>query len=514
MDLKTGILQTAQALGMNPVDLATIISYETAGTFDPTKAGPTTQWGQHRGLIQWGEPQAQEYGVNWSDPIGSQLGPDGAIVRYYKDRGWQPGMGILDAYSIVNAGAPGRYSASDANNGGAPGTVADKVNNQMGPHRAKAEALLGGSGSDVMIGNSGGDMLEPKPERMGILGRALGLSPERRDELIVALEGLTMNPNMGLVGQANKRMETREADARTAAQVNKTAAWLRSMGRDDLAQAIEAGAVDPQQAAGVALTPQDTVTGPDPTATSQWLVQNGRNDLAQLVAINALDPSEAVKMVLTGQQPTEYGLQPIYGTDAEGNTVVLQVGKNGTATTTQLPEGVTPNLGIAAEERARGTAVGKAQGEAQTNLGGAIAKAQQALDLIDQIRNDPALPSITGNFQGRAPAGIPLLTGGQDGADLSVKIDQLQGKVFLDAFEALKGGGQITEVEGLKAERAQARLNRAQSTEEYKAALDELAEVVAAGMERARAKAGGVAPVATTTLDTPAPAVDDPLGLR
>jgi hypothetical protein len=31
------------------------------------------------------------------------------------------------AYSIVNAGAPGRYNASDANNGGAPGTVADKV---------------------------------------------------------------------------------------------------------------------------------------------------------------------------------------------------------------------------------------------------------------------------------------------------------------------------------------------------------------------------------------------------
>lgn len=47
-DLRSGILETAQALGMDPVDLATIISYETAGTFDPTKRGPTTQWGQHR----------------------------------------------------------------------------------------------------------------------------------------------------------------------------------------------------------------------------------------------------------------------------------------------------------------------------------------------------------------------------------------------------------------------------------------------------------------------------------
>lgn len=146
MDLRTGILETAAALGMDPVVLATIISYETGGTFDPTQPGPTTQWGQHRGLIQWGQPQAREYGVDWNDPLGSQLGADGAIVRYYRDRGWQPGMGMMDAYSIVNAGAPGRYGASDAGNGGAPGTVADKVNNQMAGHREKAIALLGGEG--------------------------------------------------------------------------------------------------------------------------------------------------------------------------------------------------------------------------------------------------------------------------------------------------------------------------------------------------------------------------------
>lgn len=139
-----GILSTANALGMDPVDLATIISYETGGTFNPTQAGPTTQWGQHRGLIQFGEPQARQYGVDWNDPVGSQLGPDGAIVRYFQQAGWQPGMGMLDAYSAVNAGRVGRYNASDANNGGAPGTVRDKVEQQMGGHRAKAEAMLAG----------------------------------------------------------------------------------------------------------------------------------------------------------------------------------------------------------------------------------------------------------------------------------------------------------------------------------------------------------------------------------
>ena len=143
-DIRQGIIETAQALGIDPLDLATAISYETAGTFDPTKAGPTTQWGQHRGLIQFGGPQAKQYGVDWNDPVGSQLGPDGAVAKYLRATGVQPGMGMMDIYSAINAGGVGRYGASDANNGGAPGTVADKVNGQMEGHRAKAMALLGG----------------------------------------------------------------------------------------------------------------------------------------------------------------------------------------------------------------------------------------------------------------------------------------------------------------------------------------------------------------------------------
>ncbi|WP_139975343.1 hypothetical protein [Ochrobactrum sp. CGA5] len=141
--LRNGIIETAQAIGADPVDLATAISYETAGTFDPTKAGPRTQYGQHRGLIQFGEPQAEKYGVDWNDPIASQLGPNGAVANYFRSSGFKPGMSGLDLYSTINAGSPGRYTASDANNGGAPGDVRDKWENQMTGHRQKALALLG-----------------------------------------------------------------------------------------------------------------------------------------------------------------------------------------------------------------------------------------------------------------------------------------------------------------------------------------------------------------------------------
>lgn len=189
--IRAGILATANALGISPLDLATAISYETAGTFDPTKAGPTTKWGQHRGLIQFGEPQAQQYGVDWSNPIGSQLGPDGAVADYLRDTGVQPGMGLLDIYSAINAGAVGKYNASDAAAGGAPGTVRDKVENQMAGHREKAAAMLGGEFQ--MAGPS----LAPKQPQSpfgGILG---GSAPSTIPQDVAAFATSKDGPSFG-----------------------------------------------------------------------------------------------------------------------------------------------------------------------------------------------------------------------------------------------------------------------------------------------------------------------------
>lgn len=174
-DLASMITATANSLQMDPIDLATIISYETAGTFDPMKRGPTTQWGQHQGLIQFGEPQARQYGVDWNDPVGSQLGPDGAVARYFRQNGWQPGMGILDAYSIVNAGGPGLYNRTDANNGGAPGTVQDKVEQQFGPHRDKAQTLLGAALTPNGNQLSFGDAVPQTSDLAGMFGGPVAL---------------------------------------------------------------------------------------------------------------------------------------------------------------------------------------------------------------------------------------------------------------------------------------------------------------------------------------------------
>lgn len=135
------IAETAQALGVSPLELATQISYETGGSMDPMQPGPTTKWGQHRGLIQFGEPQAEQYGVDFSSPeaaLRSQLGKDGAIVKYALAHGFKPGEhNGLNLYATINAGNPNKTGASDEAAGGAPGTVADKYYKQMGAHRAK-----------------------------------------------------------------------------------------------------------------------------------------------------------------------------------------------------------------------------------------------------------------------------------------------------------------------------------------------------------------------------------------
>ncbi|MDX1102269.1 hypothetical protein GOL81_23160 [Sinorhizobium medicae] len=144
--LAAAIVAEAKELGASPYDLATVMSYETGGTFDVWQKGPTTQHGQHRGLIQMGETQRKQYGYYEGMSVEEAVKASG---RYLRDRGFKPGMGLLDMYSTINAGRPGLYNRSDANNGGAPGTVKDKVEQQMEGHKAKATALLGGIVGDA-----------------------------------------------------------------------------------------------------------------------------------------------------------------------------------------------------------------------------------------------------------------------------------------------------------------------------------------------------------------------------
>jgi hypothetical protein len=97
-EMASAIRSTADKIGVDPQHLAAIMSFETGGTLDPWKAGPTTKWGQHMGLIQWGEPQRQQYGVSRDTSITDQVAAAG---KYLQDHGVKPGMGLPNIYSAV-----------------------------------------------------------------------------------------------------------------------------------------------------------------------------------------------------------------------------------------------------------------------------------------------------------------------------------------------------------------------------------------------------------------------------
>jgi hypothetical protein len=92
---------------------------------------------------------------------------------------------------------------------------------------------------------------------------------------------------------------------------------------------------------------------------------------------------------------------------------------------------------------------------------------------IDAILNDPGLPYATGADSWRSR--VPIFP---EAYRVGTRMDQLEGQAFLQAFESLKGAGQITEIEGQKATQAIGRLDRAQREEDYRAALMELREIL------------------------------------
>lgn len=106
---QAAIRASANALGVSPIDLATVISYETGGTFSPSIRGG--EEGNHLGLIQFGKEERKKYGVSANQTADEQMQ---SVTAYLKDRGVKPGMGLADIYSTVNAGRPGLYDRSDS----------------------------------------------------------------------------------------------------------------------------------------------------------------------------------------------------------------------------------------------------------------------------------------------------------------------------------------------------------------------------------------------------------------
>lgn len=128
--------------------------------------------------------------------------------------------------------------------------------------------------------------------------------------------------------------------------------------------------------------------------------------------------------------------------------------------------------------------IGKRRGQAIGDLPRVIDTAQQTLQVIQQIRDHP------GKKFGIGVAGVLPAIPGTPQAGFVDLVNQAKGRAFLEAFNSLRGGGAITEIEGKKASEAIARLERARRPEDFDKALDDLELIVQRGVAKAYQMAG------------------------
>ncbi|MDR9813114.1 hypothetical protein [Rhizobium hidalgonense] len=277
-------------------------------------------------------------------------------------------------------------------------------------------------------------------------------------------------------------------------QRNKTVEKLRAQGATDLADAIESGALSGKDA--FQLFYQQKLEAQKPKNNYMAVGKN-------LYDVNSgqwVAPPAGM-----AADPAEYGLNPIYGTDADGNTVIGQVDKSGNFhqvdTRGFKPVGTTHNLNLGTTYQTQDRAgnvvatapidiagknsqeeIGTATGKAIAAAPGDLQAGQNALDTITSLRTDPYKARGTGF------SSIGNVIPGTGGYDFSNKVDQAKSGAFLTAIQQMRGLGSLSNAEGGAATAAVNRMNTATSEDEFNSALDDYEKIVRQGMARAQAR--------------------------
>ena len=247
--------------------------------------------------------------------------------------------------------------------------------------------------------------------------------------------------------------------------------------------------------------------GNQQTAVLEWARRNPRHPTAQAIlqkyVTQQMDPNADLERMkteaeiqklqrdATGQGRVTYGTTPYftedgrpYVTGSDGSTKYLDLGGSKPLAPGEL-----------ANQKAAGAATGKAIGEARAALPAVVQSTAETLGLLDSLENDPYLDKMVGAVGGRTP------DWSEDANRVAAKMAQVSGTAFLTAFQKLRGGGQITEVEGRKATEAISRLeNRKQGSPAYREAIADLRRIARNGLIRAQVDAGQLPPDALGQL--------------
>lgn len=350
---------------------------------------------------------------------------------------------------------------------------------------------------------SGGDV---SAAIMGLSGHNDGVNAGRRQREAQLFGGMASAPSGGVAGNMPQAPSGVVA-ALTAAQQNPWVAqkygpvidalMQQEMGRQDAsyqqqlrqqdpmyqaqleaaqianAQALQPVAPKPIEVGGVLLDPvtyQPIFDSRQPASGGFTLGEGQvRYDANGNVIAQGATPAPEEFRPATAEEAASYG------------SPAGQFGPDGRFYPVNPPSGMTiESDGRGGFRMVQGAGVQQAQADAQTE----VVQADAMLNSIDEILADPALDNATGmlSWTQRIP--------GTDAYRFGTRSRQLEGQAFLQAFESLKGGGAITEIEGQKATQAIGRLDTAQSAEDYRRALNDLRTVVQAGRARSAGRAG------------------------
>jgi hypothetical protein len=214
-----------------------------------------------------------------------------------------------------------------------------------------------------------------------------------------------------------------------------------------------------------------------------------------------------------GQSPAGYQAPPAGTYDNKPTTLTSAGGRsvegwtdpkgNFTPYPKEPKEAPTADEVAAATERAaKAREVGQAAGVAQSALSGAKTNVNSTMALIEKLESHKGLDAVIGLPNpmkgGWGIAQVP----GSDAADFKTDLDNLTGKMFIAAFESLKGGGAISEKEGEAATRAIANLSKSQSGKQFRQNLAILKQTLANGYATLEQKAKGSAGSAPTAPET------------
>lgn len=320
--------------------------------------------------------------------------------------------------------------------------------------------------------------------------------------------GALMSLGLGLLSGRNPTEQVGQAasnfanDRQSGKMTNQTVKFLQTA-NPQLAEAVQSGALSAADAYKLHFASQAK------NKTFQKL-DDGTYGFAD-ESTGTFNPlGKATKPLGSGADGTgNFGLNPIWGTK-DGKPMLFQPGKDGNVNQMQFPEGFVPSpgfnnldtstaiipqnkrtgdLGTPIAKDVAGKSNQEALGAGQGAAAVALPQAIQLAGLVDKqvqtLKADPALPNVLGSFDSRTPNLFPSSVAVQS------KIDQLKGGTFLQARQMLKGGGSITDYEGQRADAAQARMNQAQSVEDFNAALDDYNSAVQDGVKKLQAMANG-----------------------